>query len=305
MVFSTIGRFRYLLSDSTLIDNCGALYMVNRKELLEQGTFKEAQPDDIIYTRTASFPIVGTRRRVLCNVLDSKKGPNIEDLILEDIAMVEGFYVNIVSEACLTKARLQYIGLNCSLQYRTQQKNVRIKQLKRIHNLVFFKYKPLSSYSSFLQYIPISDIGLVSIVAVLRKGFQRQRNIYDPPQPREDLEELQYIRAGYLRLDTLQVLVSSARNVWICRTARVEYESYALTYIIKRVSRRMSENKLIRLFQYISQDLFDYPTSFDGINQLLVIRDEYSRKLFLFLLAQKSYTKIFNTIRNFEWQVRR
>ena len=42
VVFSTIGRFCYLLSNSTLIDNYGALYIVNRKELLEQGTFKEA-----------------------------------------------------------------------------------------------------------------------------------------------------------------------------------------------------------------------------------------------------------------------
>ena len=171
-VFSTINRFRYLLSNSTFIDNYSAFYVVNYKELLERGTFKEAQPNDVIYTRTASFPIVGTRRYILCNILDSKKGPNIEDLILEDITIVEGFYINIVLEACLTKVGLQYIGLNCSLQYRIQQKNVYIKQLKYIYNLVFLEYKPLSSYSSFLQYIPISDIGLVSIIAVLYKGFQ-------------------------------------------------------------------------------------------------------------------------------------
>ena len=127
MVFSTISRFRYLLSDSTLIDNCGILYIVNYKELLERGTFKEAQPDNVIYIRTASFPIVGTRCCILYNVLDSKKGLNIEDLILEDIAIVEGFYINIVLEARLTKAGLQYIGLDYSLQYGMQQKNVYIK----------------------------------------------------------------------------------------------------------------------------------------------------------------------------------
>ena len=52
---------------------------------------------------------------MLCNVLNSKKGPNIEDLILEDVAVVEGFYMNIVLEACLTKVGLWYIGLDCSL----------------------------------------------------------------------------------------------------------------------------------------------------------------------------------------------
>ena len=172
MVFSTISRFHYLLSNSTLINNYSTFYIVNYKELLERGTFKETQPNDVIYTRTTSFLIAGTRYCILYNILDSKKGPNIEDLILKDIAIVEGFYINIVSEARLTKARLQYIGLDYSLQYRIQQKNIYIKQLKYIYNLVFLKYKLLSFYSSFPQYIPISDIGLVSIIVVLYKGFQ-------------------------------------------------------------------------------------------------------------------------------------
>ena len=42
IVFSTISRFYYLLSNSTLIDNYGILYIVNYKELLKRGTFKEA-----------------------------------------------------------------------------------------------------------------------------------------------------------------------------------------------------------------------------------------------------------------------
>ena len=35
IVFSTISRFYYLLSNSTLIDNYSVLYVVNYKELLE------------------------------------------------------------------------------------------------------------------------------------------------------------------------------------------------------------------------------------------------------------------------------
>ena len=67
----------------------------------------------------------------------------------------------------------------------------------------------------------------------------------------------------------------------------------------------MLENYSIRLFQYILQDIFDFPTSFDRMNQLLIIKDEYSRKLFPFPLVQKSYIKVFNAICRFERQVRR
>ena len=40
------------------------------------------------------------------------------------------------------------------------------------------------------------------------------------------------------------------------------------------------------------------------MNQLLIIKDEYSRKLFLFPLVQKSYIEVFNAIYRFERQVR-
>ena len=304
-VFSTIDWSRHPYSNSTLVDNCGALHVVNNKDLFEPGTFRKAGDSDMVYAGTASFPIGGYGRRVMRKVLDGKNGSNTEDLVLEDVALIEGFHVNIVSEARLGKAGIWYLGLDCSLRYGTLQKNVKVKQLKRVHNLVFLEYKPLSPCSSFPSCVPVSAAGTVMIEAIIRRGFRRWRSSADPPRPREDTEDLWHARAGHLGAEALRALVHNARNVKIKGTARVKCESCALTHAGQQISRRTSENRSTRPFWRVSWDIFDFPTSFDGMNWLLVIKDEYSGKLFPFPLVQKSHAEVFNAVRGFERWVRR
>ena len=58
----------------------------------------------MVYASTTLFPIDRYSRYIIHKVLDSKNGSNIEDLVLEDVALIEGFYINIILEACLRKA---------------------------------------------------------------------------------------------------------------------------------------------------------------------------------------------------------
>ena len=59
---------------------------------------------NIVYIGIALFPINGYSRYIIYKVLDSKNGSNIKDLIFEDIALIKGFYINIVLEARFRKA---------------------------------------------------------------------------------------------------------------------------------------------------------------------------------------------------------
>ena len=47
-VFTVIGRNRHPLSDSTLLDNCGAVHIVNRKDLLEPGTMSYPRESEYV-----------------------------------------------------------------------------------------------------------------------------------------------------------------------------------------------------------------------------------------------------------------
>ncbi|RYC59189.1 hypothetical protein CHU98_g7038 [Xylaria longipes] len=98
--YSTLKWSPHALSESTLIDNCGALHFVNSKELLDYGSFVEAVDGEAVDARTTQFPIMGTGTRALKGVLVGENGKR-RDLTLTKVAVVEGFHVNIVSKARL------------------------------------------------------------------------------------------------------------------------------------------------------------------------------------------------------------
>ena len=97
----TLDFSRHLLLISTLLNNYRATNLVNDRLLLKLGSFVKAKPDKYVEARTSRLPIIGHRKQVLKNVLDRARGLNTKDLVLSNIVVVEGFYVNIVLEACL------------------------------------------------------------------------------------------------------------------------------------------------------------------------------------------------------------
>jgi hypothetical protein len=82
------------------------MHLVNSKELLMLGSFTKAAYNECVEAGSFSLPILGHSKRVIKKVLNSVASPNSEDLTLSDIIVVKGFYVNIVSEARLNKARV-------------------------------------------------------------------------------------------------------------------------------------------------------------------------------------------------------
>jgi hypothetical protein len=98
-VYTTLNLSRHPLSLSTLFDNCGAIYLVNNKSLLVPGSFVKSKGLEHVEAGLSSLPIIGRGTRVLKGLLDRAHGEGTEDLTLIDVAVVEGFYVNIVSEA--------------------------------------------------------------------------------------------------------------------------------------------------------------------------------------------------------------
>jgi hypothetical protein len=53
-----------------------------------------------------SLLILGYSKRIIKKVLNSVASLNSEDLTLLDIIVIKGFYINIISEARLNKARV-------------------------------------------------------------------------------------------------------------------------------------------------------------------------------------------------------
>jgi len=82
------------------------MHLVNSKELLKLKSFTKAAYNKCIKASSSSLPILGYSKRVIKKALNSIASLNLEDLVLLDIIIIKGFYINIVFEAQLNKAKV-------------------------------------------------------------------------------------------------------------------------------------------------------------------------------------------------------
>ena len=80
--------------------------------------------------------------------------------MLRDIAIVKGFYINIVLEALFFKKGVWVYRLDSTLCIGTKQENIVLIKLKYIYRVNFLKYKPISTYLDALSEISTSTCGV-------------------------------------------------------------------------------------------------------------------------------------------------
>jgi hypothetical protein len=103
--------------------------------------------------------------------------------------VIKGFYINIVFKACLRNIGVWYNGFDYSLRYGSITKNIVLKKLEQMSNLVFLEYKPFFSYP-----INYNNQNLVLIISTLmflmlkRKVRALYRPLKDYLKPRTNLE---------------------------------------------------------------------------------------------------------------------
>ena len=90
---------RYLLSASILLDNYNVMHLVNSKDLLELGSFVKAFYNKCVEAGSLSLLILGCGKRVIKKALNSVASLNSEDLVLSNVIVVKGFYINIIFES--------------------------------------------------------------------------------------------------------------------------------------------------------------------------------------------------------------
>ncbi len=105
-MYATLNFSAYPFLDSTLLDNYRAVYLVNSRDLLVQGLFRKSGVSDYVEAGTQSILIIRRGSCVIKNYLARENSPNTQDLVLSNVVVVTGFYINIVSEALLLKSGL-------------------------------------------------------------------------------------------------------------------------------------------------------------------------------------------------------
>jgi hypothetical protein len=93
---------KHPLALSIFLNNYSLLHLVNDEHLLVPESFRPAY-NKYVKARTILFPIKGHGTRIIKNIIKNMNGSTF-NFILHDIAVVDNFYCNIVSENRLARA---------------------------------------------------------------------------------------------------------------------------------------------------------------------------------------------------------
>jgi mRNA-degrading endonuclease HigB of HigAB toxin-antitoxin module len=95
---------KHFLALSTFLNNYGLLHLVNNEHFLVPESFRPVY-DKCVKAKTILFPVKGHKTRIIKNVIKNLDGSTF-NFILHDVAVVDNFYCNIVSENRLARAKM-------------------------------------------------------------------------------------------------------------------------------------------------------------------------------------------------------
>src|ERR1700709_2521800 len=93
-VYSILNFSKYPLSNSILFDNYRAIHLVNNRNLLKLGSFRKANPREVVKYSSLSLLITSYSSCILKNYLNRLNRLVSEDLVFSKVILIKEFYVN-------------------------------------------------------------------------------------------------------------------------------------------------------------------------------------------------------------------
>jgi hypothetical protein len=175
-IYATLDFSKHLLLESTLFNNCSVTHLVNNKERLNKGSFVKLLVELVVEVGTFMLLITRRSTRTFKGLFNKRDGKRV-NLVLRDVAVIKGFYINIVSEALLFEKGVWVYRLDLTLCIRIKQENIVLIKLKRIYRVNFLEYKPISTYLDALSEILTSACGVLIYLTLKQKIKERYRRI--------------------------------------------------------------------------------------------------------------------------------
>jgi hypothetical protein len=155
-----------------LFDNYDIIHLVNNKERLDKGSFVKLLVELVVEARTFIFLITRRGTYTFKGLFNKRDGKRV-NLVLRDVVVVKGFYINIVLKALLFKKGVWVYKLDSTLYIRTKQENIVLIKLKRMYKVNFLKYKLISTYLDALFEI-FTSVYRVLIYPTLKRKIKER-----------------------------------------------------------------------------------------------------------------------------------
>jgi hypothetical protein len=101
-IYTTLDFLKQLLLKSTLFNNYNVIHLVNNKERLNKGSFVKLLIELVVEAKTFILLITRHSTYTFKRLFNKRDGKRV-NLVLRDVVVVKGFYINIVLKALFFK----------------------------------------------------------------------------------------------------------------------------------------------------------------------------------------------------------
>jgi hypothetical protein len=254
----------YILKDSFILDSGSPSHICNSKDRFESNSFQQLDIPEPVLTGDDVSYITGYG-----DVLIRISTPTGEALFqLKEVAYISGFHTNVVAHKRLRKAGYSWDDIN----------NRIIKDSQVAFYLEERDEQYVIEYNSPKAAFPTSST---------------------PRPPRDADANRWHLRYGHIGQDALERIMSDTYGVRIKGQLTISCEACVRATAKRKVSRRAANRVASRPLWRIHFDLFQLVPSSVGLERALVIRDEYSGRIWIYPLPNKTQEEVTSTLEDF------
>jgi len=260
----------YPLRDSFILDSGSDTHICN--DLSRFSSYQPCRQSEIIYAGDGQLEILGYGRVLL------RIGEN-SLFQLNNVAYIPAFHTNVASlDLFLDKG----YNWNPATGAITKDSST-ICYTKRIYRQPVIEYNEVDQSKPTAVFLSSSE-----------------------PRPEQSGEAtLWHQRLGHLNAAALEHLVEHTTGARIKGPIQIDCKACSQAKATRIVSRRSPQTRAPRPFWRIYIDIFSMNTSYNGKEAALIIRDEFTGMIFIYLLKDQTQETILNALQNFEAMIQR
>jgi hypothetical protein len=254
----------YTLKDSFILDSGSPSHICNSKDRFESNSFQQLDVPEPVLTGDDMCYITGYG-----DVLIRISTPTGEALFqLKEVAYISGFHTNVVAHKRLRKAGYSWDDINNSI---LKDGQIAFYLEERDEQYVIEYNYPKAAF-------PASST---------------------PRPPRDADANRWHLRCGHIGQDALERLMSETYGVRIKGQLTISCEACVRATTKRKVSRRAANRMASRPLWRIHFDLFQLIPSSVGLERALVIRDEYSGRIWAYTLPDKTQEEVTSALEDY------
>jgi hypothetical protein len=264
----------YPLANSFILDCGSPVHICNDIDRFDQATFQKLDRVDPVLTGDSCSYVEGYGS-VNVNI-NTPAGKQLFQL--RNVAYIPGFHTNVVSHRKLRQAGYRWDDINLRIQQETTSET--IFYVDEVHEQYVVEHNPCSATAAF----PTSSTA--------------------PRPPREADAYRWHLRMGHLGKDALERLMSNVYGVRIKGPVVFNCQACIQGKAKRNISRRQPARIAPRPLWRIHFDLFHLENAYNQMRYALVIKDEFSGYIWVYVQPGKTQDEFLQALKAFSRMIR-